>query len=90
MAIVRMNERGAIILPKSIRRRLQMSGGQAFLASVSDDGSIRLRPLRPKQSLRDFVGVFRPVESFRSLDDEEEAAEEQAVADAEGTEAGRA
>lgn len=84
-----MNERGAVVLPKSIRQRLQLSGGQAFLASVTDDGSIRLRPVRPKRSLRDFVGVFRPAEPFRSLEDEEEAAEEQAVADAEGTEAGR-
>jgi len=87
MAITRMNERGAVVIPKSIRQRLQLSGGQAFLVPVADDGAIRLRPVRPKRSLRDFVGAFRPVEPFRSLEDEEEAAEEQAVADAEGTEA---
>ncbi len=81
MGIVRMNERGSVVLPKSIRRHLQLSGGQAFLASVTEDEAIRLRPARAKRLLRDFAVVFRRVEPFRSLEDEEEAAEEQAVAE---------
>lgn len=44
--VVRLGERGRLVLPREVRRRLALHTGDELLAIVDDDTSVRLVPRR--------------------------------------------
>lgn len=56
MAMVVLSERGQLVIPQDIRRRLDLAKGSRLHLSLMDDGqTIALRPVGRVKSLRGFL-----------------------------------
>lgn len=79
---VPLGDRGRLVLPAEVRRRLKLRQGDELLVTVQPDGSLRLATRR--QIVREARGLYRSRTGRRSLVDEliaerrEEAAKENA------------
>ena len=63
-----LRDRGLLVLPAEIRRRLNLRRGDQLLLTVESDGSLRLRTAR--QAVRETRGLYRARARHRSLVDE--------------------
>ena len=58
MPIVRISERGQLVIPQEVREKLDLQKGRRLFLDFSErDGTITLRPLpnKPAESLRGFL-----------------------------------
>lgn len=55
--IVRLDERARLLVPSHVRRRLGLRKGDPVAVELTEDGEIRIRPLRDR--LRAAKGLFR-------------------------------
>lgn len=62
-----LGDRGRLVLPAPVRRRLGVEAGDRLIAVVDEDG-VRLVPLR--EQIGRMAGMFRDVAPGRSLVDE--------------------
>ncbi len=70
-----VSSRGQVVIPKNIRKALDIHDGTELIFSVEDDGSLLLKPV--KRSLLDFFGCLkRPGEKALSVEEMDEAIEE--------------
>jgi AbrB family looped-hinge helix DNA binding protein len=66
MTIVRMSEKGQIVVPKHIREKRGFANGSAFAVMETQSGQIVLRPVKTKptmslvECLRKFKGIDIP------------------------------
>lgn len=65
---VQLGDRGRLVLPAEIRKRLKLREGDALIVTVQPDGSLRLTS--PDQIVRETRGVYRTRAGRRSLVDE--------------------
>jgi AbrB family looped-hinge helix DNA binding protein len=65
---VQLGDRGRLVLPAEIRKRLRLREGDELLVSVQPDGSLRLTS--PRQAVRETRGLYRARAGNRSLSDE--------------------
>ncbi len=65
---VHLGDRGRLVLPAAIRKRLNLREGDELLVTVQPDGSLRLRS--PSQVVRETRGLYRARAGHRSLVDE--------------------
>jgi AbrB family looped-hinge helix DNA binding protein len=65
---VQLGDRGRLVLPAEIRRRLNLREGDELLVTVQPDGSLRLAS--PRQAVRETRGLYRARAGNRSLSDE--------------------
>ena len=63
-----MGDRGRLVLPAQIRKRLNLHEGDELLVTVQADGSLRLTS--PRQVVRETRGLYRARTGRRSLADE--------------------
>ncbi len=63
MTVVRMSEKGQIVVPKQIRDEKGYGNGTAFSVTQSKSGALVFRPVRgkPKLSLIDHLRKFKGV-----------------------------
>lgn len=70
-----VSSRGQVVIPKNIRKALDIHDGTELIFSVEDDGSLLLKPV--KRSLLDFFGYLkRPGEKALSVEEMDETIEE--------------
>ena len=65
---VQLGDRGRLVLPAEIRRRLNLREGDELVVSLQPDGSLRLTSQR--QIVRETRGLYRARAGRRSLADE--------------------
>lgn len=65
---VQLGDRGRLVLPAAIRKRLRLREGDELLVTVQPDGSLRLTS--PRQAVREARGLYRARAGDRSLSDE--------------------
>ena len=65
---LQLGDRGRLVLPAEIRKRLNLNQGDLLLLSVESDGSLRLANAR--QAVRETRGLYRARARHRSLADE--------------------
>jgi len=65
---VQLGDRGRLVLPAAIRKRLRLREGDELLVTVQPDGSLRLTS--PRQAVRETRGLYRARAGGRSLSDE--------------------
>jgi AbrB family looped-hinge helix DNA binding protein len=65
---VQLGDRGRLVLPAEIRKRLNLRQGDELLVTVQPDGSLRLTS--PRQVVRETKGLYRARAGNRSLADE--------------------
>lgn len=65
---VQLGDRGRLVLPAAIRKRLRLREGDELLVTVQPDGSLRLTS--PRQAVRETRGLYRARAGDRSLSDE--------------------
>ena len=65
---VTLGERGRLVLPARLRQRLNLQPGDRLIATVDDEGDIRIASAR--DLARRFYGMYRDVAPERSLADE--------------------
>ncbi|TMD81775.1 MAG: AbrB/MazE/SpoVT family DNA-binding domain-containing protein [Chloroflexi bacterium] len=65
---VQLGDRGRLVLPAEIRKRLNLREGDQLLVTVQPDGSLRL--MSPRQVVRETRGLYRTRAGHRSLADE--------------------
>jgi AbrB family looped-hinge helix DNA binding protein len=65
---VQLGDRGRLVLPAEVRKRLNLHDGDELLVMVSPDGSLRLTS--PGQVVRETRGVYRARAGNRSLANE--------------------
>ena len=65
---VQLGDRGRLVLPAEIRKRLNLHEGDELLVTVQGDGSLRLTS--PRQVVRETRGLYRARTGRRSLADE--------------------
>jgi AbrB family looped-hinge helix DNA binding protein len=65
---VQLQDRGRLVLPAEIRKRLSLREGDEFLVTLEPDTSLRLRSVR--QVLREIRGLYKARAGNRSLADE--------------------
>jgi AbrB family looped-hinge helix DNA binding protein len=65
---VQLGDRGRLVLPAEIRKRLNLREGDELLVTVLPDGSLRLTS--PGQVVREARGLYRARAGRRSLADE--------------------
>jgi AbrB family looped-hinge helix DNA binding protein len=65
---VQLGNRGRLVLPAEIRKRLNLREGDQLLVTVQPDGSLRL--MSPRQVVRETRGLYRARAGRRSLADE--------------------
>lgn len=63
-----LGDRGRLVLPAAIRKRLNLHQGDQLLLSVEPDGSLRMTSAR--QAVRETRGLYRAPARHRSLVDE--------------------
>jgi len=64
---VKMGDRGRVVIPGKVRRRLGLEAGDRMLLT-EEDGELRLRPLRKR--IEDLRGAYADLAPDRSLADE--------------------
>jgi AbrB family looped-hinge helix DNA binding protein len=64
---VQLGDRGRLVLPAQIRKRLNLRAGDELVVTVQPDGSLRLAS--PAQIVRETRGLYRTA-GHRSLADE--------------------
>jgi AbrB family looped-hinge helix DNA binding protein len=65
---VQLRDRGRIVLPAEIRKRLDLREGDQLLVTLQPDGSLRL--VSPRQVIRATRGLYQARAGNRSLADE--------------------
>lgn len=65
---LRLGERGRLVLPARLRRRLDLQPGDRLIVRVDEEGDLRLTSARALA--RRFNGIFRHLAPGRSLVDE--------------------
>jgi len=65
---VRLGERGRIVLPAALRRQLGVEAGERLVATLEDDGSVRL--VSAQAVVRRLQGLFREDYPGRDLAEE--------------------
>jgi len=65
---VQLGDRGRLVLPAELRKRLNLREGDQLLVTVQADGSLRL--MSPRQVVRETRGLYRAQAGRRSLADE--------------------
>ena len=65
---VHLGDRGRLVLPAEIRKRLNLREGDELIVTVQPDGSLRLTS--PGQIVRETRGLYRTRAGRRSLADE--------------------
>ena len=65
---IQLGDRGRLVLPAEIRKRLNLHEGDELLVTVQGDGSLRLTS--PRQVVRETRGLYRAKAGRRSLADE--------------------
>ncbi|MDQ6712955.1 MAG: AbrB/MazE/SpoVT family DNA-binding domain-containing protein [Candidatus Dormibacteraeota bacterium] len=65
---VQLGDRGRLVLPAEVRKRLNLRDGDELLVTVLPDGSLRLTS--PRQVVRETRGLYRGRAGRRSLADE--------------------
>jgi AbrB family looped-hinge helix DNA binding protein len=65
---VQLQDRGRLVLPAEIRKRLSLREGDELVITVEPDTSLRLTSVR--QVLREIRGLYKARASHRSLSDE--------------------
>jgi AbrB family looped-hinge helix DNA binding protein len=65
---VQLGDRGRLVLPAEIRKRLRLREGDELLVTVQPDGSLRLTS--PRQAVRETRGLYRARAGNRSLSNE--------------------
>jgi AbrB family looped-hinge helix DNA binding protein len=65
---IHLGDRGRLVLPAEIRKRLSLRQGDQLLISVELDGSLRLT--NAQQAVRETRGLYRGRARHRSLVDE--------------------
>jgi AbrB family looped-hinge helix DNA binding protein len=65
---VQLGERGRLVLPSAVRRRLDLHPGDRLVITVEPDGDLRMRSAR--EVVRRFRGSLRELTAGRSLADE--------------------
>ncbi len=78
MSIVTLSERGQLVIPQEIRRKLELSrGSQLLLEFHEEDRAITLRPIPPRKTLRGFLkGTPSTAQMLRTVRREEREREE--------------
>ncbi len=69
--VVSMDDRGRILVPKDIRRRVK---ARIFTIELTSDGSIVLKPVA--NEVLELAGKFKGLLKYRSIEDLEEKQEE--------------
>jgi AbrB family looped-hinge helix DNA binding protein len=65
---IQLGDRGRLVLPAELRKRLNLREGDELLVTVQADGSLRLTS--PRQVVRETRGLYRARAGRRSLADE--------------------
>jgi AbrB family looped-hinge helix DNA binding protein len=65
---VQLGDRGRLVLPAEIRKRLNLRQGDQLLVTVQPDGTLRLAS--PRLAVRETRGLYRARARHRSLADE--------------------
>jgi AbrB family looped-hinge helix DNA binding protein len=65
---VQLGDRGRLVLPAQLRKRLNLHEGDELLVTVQGDGSLRMTS--PGQVVRETRGLYRARTGRRSLADE--------------------
>jgi AbrB family looped-hinge helix DNA binding protein len=65
---VQLGDRGRLVLPAEIRKRLNLREGDELIVTLQPDGSLRLTS--PGQIVRETRGLYRTRAGRRSLADE--------------------
>lgn len=65
---IQLGDRGRLVLPAEVRRRLKLRQGDELVVTVQPDGSLRLASTR--QVVRETRGLYRARTGGRSLVDE--------------------
>ena len=47
-AVVKVGKRGTVVIPRQVRKEMQLSEGDVLLLEVKE-GEIRLKPLKPRR-----------------------------------------
>jgi len=78
MPIVVISERGQLVIPQEIRRKLELTKGRRIELQFSEqDRTITLRPVEPLKTLRGFLkGTPSTTHMLRTLRKEERQREE--------------
>mgnify|MGYP001137169432 CR=1 FL=1 len=58
MAVVKTSQKGQILIPREMRRRLGLKGGQKVSLKLIGDQKIELTPI-PTEPVEAFCGIFR-------------------------------
>ena len=69
--IVSMDDRGRVLIPKDIRRKIR---ARFFTVELMDDGSIVLRPIA--NDVLKLAGKFKDLIKYRNIEELEEKQEE--------------
>lgn len=65
---VSLGERGRLVLPAKLRRRLELQPGDRLLITAEEDGSLRV--VSARELAHRFFGIYRDLAPGRSLVDE--------------------
>lgn len=65
---ISLGERGRLVLPATLRRRLKLQPGDRLIATLDTEGGLRLVPAR--ELARRLNGIYRDLAPGRSLVDE--------------------
>ncbi len=76
MAIVRVQQRGQLTLPSTIREQAGLTEGDELLCYINETGEIVLQPLPRPTSVWELVGTARPVRPLDMQDARRKAAAE--------------
>jgi len=63
MAIIKTSPKGQILIPKEMRRKLGLKGGQKVSLKLIGDQKIELTPI-PIEPVEAFCGIFQKGSSF--------------------------
>ena len=82
-AFLKVQERGQVTLPKSVRKRLDINPGDVLVCVELENGNIQLAPLRPLV-FDDVFGTLgeSKITSARAVDEAIEAGEQDAAQNA--------
>jgi AbrB family looped-hinge helix DNA binding protein len=66
--VLHLGDRGRLVLPSRLRKRLALKSGEELVLTLDDDGAMRLTTRR--QRLNKLQGMFATIEPHRRLSDE--------------------
>jgi AbrB family looped-hinge helix DNA binding protein len=66
--VLHLGDRGRLVLPSRLRKRLALKSGEELVLTLDDDGAMRLTTRR--QRLNKLQGMFAAIEPHRRLSDE--------------------